>query len=130
MEPIKPALIRGGAEVPIRIRSLIIRRKQLAAMAFAIVKYGRKSGRLKSIQIFFAAMNTVLSETFGCRIALGGSSSYIHIGLLTFPFTIAGYLLEQAISVLGPLTLVFGRGIENMPEEDPMVCRAISHWWK
>jgi hypothetical protein len=125
MKPVIPVRVRGGADIPLKGRSLAIKNQKLARLVLAIIRFNKKYKQMKFLRLLFFALNNALTRTLSLRVAIGGSLDYIQIILLIFPPTVAGYLIEQAISnplitILVPLGLVFGRGIENIPEDDSL----------
>ena len=121
MKPIKPTMIRGGAEIPVNGRSLTIKSKKLAKLVAVILRLNRKYKTMKLLQIFFLALNASLTNTLGLRFAVGGSLDYTQFILIAFPATVGGFLMGQVIanplaSVFLPLAIVYGRGIEDIPD--------------
>lgn len=69
----------------------------------------------------FAILNTLLTSSVGLRFAVGGSLDVTQIILIAFPATVAGFILERVVenplaTVLLPLAIFYGRGIENVPD--------------
>lgn len=77
------------------------------------------------MQYFFLTFNTL----FGLRFALGGSLDYTQILLIAFPSTLGGFMIglttayPLAIALL-PLSILYGRGIEDIPDPSAK-CKAI-----
>jgi hypothetical protein len=77
------------------------------------------------LQYFFLTFNTL----FGLRFALGGSLDYTQILLIAFPSTLGGFMIglttayPLAIALL-PLSILYGRGIEDIPDPSAK-CKAI-----
>lgn len=128
MKTIKPPMMRGGTDIV--LRSVTIKSKKLTELVFKIIGLKKKYKQIKLLQLFFATLNSSLTINYGLRVALGGSLNYVDLIIITFPSTVAGYLMEQAISnplvtILGPLIVIFGRGIEDI-EDDPLEkCRLL-----
>lgn len=138
MEPIELPLIRGGDNQPIKGISLTIKNKRLARLIFGLIQYAKKRKELKLLQAILVTLNTSLTTNFAFRFAAGGSLNHIQILLLFFPSSVAGYMIQQAISnplvsIVGPLGLILGPGIEYIPEEDPieqckLLCKYIEQY--
>lgn len=129
-KPIKPIMERGGAEI--MVRSDTIKSKKLAKLVFKIIRLRKKYKQIKFLQLFFAALSSSLTFNLGLRVVVGGSLNYVNLIIIIFPSTVAGYLIEQAISnplvsILWPLILTFGRGGDDSKvEDDPLEkCRLL-----
>ena len=126
-KPLKLPLVRGGEKL--KGLSLLIRNKKLAILVRAIVNAKRKQKQLRLLRVFFVTFNALLTSSVGLRFAIGGSLDYTQFILIAFPSTVGGFLMGLAIanplaSVLLPLAILYGRGIEDIP--DPYEkCRAI-----
>jgi len=124
-KPLKLPLVRGGEKL--KGFSLLIKNKKLAILVRAIVTAKRKQLRLLSL--FFATFNALLTSSLGLSFAIGGSLDYTQFILIAFPSTVGGFLMGLAIpnpltSVLLPLAILYGRGIEDIP--DPYEkCKAV-----
>jgi len=126
-KPLKPPLFRGGDRP--RGLSLIIKNKKLANILMAIVNAKKKQKQLRLLSHFFFLLNTILSTGFGLRVAVSGSLDYTQIILLGLPFTVGGFVMAQLsshpiFSVLIPLAILSGRGIEDIPDPSEK-CRRI-----
>jgi len=118
-KPLKLPLVRGGDRL--KGVSLAIKSKRLAALVRAIVNAKRRQKQFKLLQIIFAILNASLTSSVGLRFAVGGSLDYTQFILIAFPSTVAGFLMGQVIanplaSVLLPLAIFYGRGIEDIPD--------------
>ena len=118
-KPLKLPLVRGGDRL--KGVSLAIKSKRLAALVRAIVNAKRRQKQFKLLQIIFAILNASLTSSVGLRFAVGGSLDYTQFILIAFPATVAGFLMGQVIanplaSVLLPLAIFYGRGIEDIPD--------------
>ena len=132
-KPLKLPLVRGGQIEPLEIEpleggpfeggpfegvSIVIKSKKLATLIIGIFNAKRKHKRLK---LLLALLNAALSSSAGLRLAVGGSLDYTQIILIAFPSTLGGFLVGQVIknpliSVLLPLAIFYGRGIEDIPD--------------
>ena len=118
-KPLKLPVVRGGDQF--RALSLRIRNNRLADLLRAIITASRKQKQLKLLQIMFAILNTLLTSSVGLRFAVGGSLDVTQIILIAFPATVAGFILERVVenplaTVILPLAILYGRGIENVPD--------------
>jgi len=119
-KPLKLPLVRGGAETP-KVLSLAIKNKRLAALIRAIATAKKSQKFLRLLQIYFAVLNASLTSSLGLRFAVGGSLHWTQIILISAPASVGGFLVGQAIanplsSVFLPLVILYGRGIENIPD--------------
>jgi len=81
----------------------------------------KKQKQLKLLQVFFFTFNALLTSSVGLRFAIGGSLNYTQIILIAFPSTIGGFMMglfaaNPLASVLLPLAILYGRGIEDIPD--------------
>lgn len=126
-KPLKLPVIRGGEFVslakPKWLVSLIIKNPKLAALIRAIVLVQSNQRKVQLLRKFFRLANDILTYTVSLRIALGVSLDYTQIILIAFPSTLGGFLLGlltanslPLASALLPLAVLFGRGIEDLPD--------------
>lgn len=135
-KPLKLPLVRGGETL--KGVSLAIKSKRLAALIRAIVNLKRMQKLFKLLQIYFAILNASLTSSVGLRFAVGGSLDYTQFILITFPATAGGFLMGQVIanplaSVFLPLAILFGRGIEDIPdpsEKCKLLCKVAEEFHK
>ena len=118
-KPLVIPLMRGGETL--KGLSLVIKSKRLAILIRAIIYAKRKQKLFKLLQINFVILNALLTSSVGLRIAIGGSLDYTQFILIAFPATIGGFLMGLVIanplaSVLLPLGILYGRGIEDIPD--------------
>ena len=118
-KPLKLPLVRGG-EI-IKGFSLLIKSKKLATLVRAIANAKRKQKQLRLLRAFFFTFNTLLTANVGLRFAIGGSLNYTQFILIAFPSTIGGFMIglvtaNPLASVLLPLAILYGRGIEDIPD--------------
>ena len=118
-KPLKLPLVRGG-EI-IKGFSLLIKSKKLATLVRAIANAKRKQKQLRLLRAFFFTFNTLLTANVGLRFAIGGSLNYTQFILIAFPSTIGGFMMglvtaNPLASVLLPLAILYGRGIEDIPD--------------
>lgn len=128
-KPLKVPLVRGGDGERLKGLSLLIKNKRLAKLIIAIVTAKRRQRQLRLLQYFFLTFNTLLTTSVGLRFALGGSLDYTQILLIAFPSTLGGFMIglttayPLAIALL-PLSILYGRGIEDIPDPSAK-CKAI-----
>jgi hypothetical protein len=126
-KPLKLPLVRGGDEL--EGFSLFIKSKKLANLITAIISSKKKQQQLRFLRIFFFTLNKLLTNGFSLRFALGGSLNYTQFILISCPSTLTGLIIGLVIanpltSILLPLTMLYIRGIEDIP--DPYQnCKAI-----
>jgi hypothetical protein len=130
MKPIKPIIKRGGAKI--MVRSATIKSQKLAKLVLKTIRLRKKYKQIKFLQLFFATLNSSLTFNLGLRVVVGGSLNYINLIIIIFSSTVADYLIEQAISnplvsILGPLIVTFGLGVDDSEvEDDPLEkCRLL-----
>lgn len=126
--------MRGGEFVcmtkPKWLWSIIIKNEKLATLIKAIVIVKDHERKLRLLRNFFWLANNILTYTVSLRIAIGGSFDYTQIILIGFPSLLGGFLVGLAnnplplAGVLLPLTVLFGRGIEDLPDPSRQ-CRLI-----
>jgi hypothetical protein len=126
-KPLKLPLVRGGESL--KGFSLVIKNKKIAMLVRAIINAKIKQKQLRLLQLCFFTFNTLLTNSVGLRFAIGGSLTYTQFILIAFPSTLGGLMVGLAIakplvSVLLPLTILYGRGIEDVPDPSEK-CRAI-----
>lgn len=119
-KPLKLPLVRGG-DSRILWYSLMIKSKRLAKILTFFDFFLHELWLLKFLQDCLIILNGLLTTSTGLHIAAGGSLSYIQIILIAFPSTIGGFLLGTiseypVVSALLPITILFGRGIEDVPD--------------
>jgi hypothetical protein len=129
--PFKVPVCRGGDEI--RGISLIIRNKKLSALVLKIVAARKNYRLIRFLQMYFAILNSILTNTLGIRVCLGGSMNYFQVVIIALPVTLTGFMISQIINPLTclvlPLSILYGRGIEQMSdpfEECRMLCKAVS----
>ena len=119
-KPLKLPVVRGGEEEEVIGLSLIIRNKTLAKLVRAIINAKKRQRKLRLLQKFFFIINAVLTSNVGLRFAVGGSLDYTQFILIAFPSTVAGFLMglvtENPLAILLPLSILYGRGIEDIPD--------------
>jgi hypothetical protein len=128
-KPLKLPLVRGGEFI--KGFSLAIKNKKLASIVRSIIDAKRKQKYLRLLQFSFFTLNTLLTSSIGLRFAVGTSLSYTQFILIAFPSTVGGFLITMVIenplaSVLLPLAILYGRGIENVPnpyEKCKVICQ-------
>ena len=133
-EPLRLPLIRGGDNV--RAFSLSIKSKKLAKIMMAVVNAKKNQKELRVLQEFLFILNALLTASTGFNIATGGSLNSVQIILIVFPSTVGGFLVGTIsayplASALLPITIVFGRGIENIPdpyEKCRFICKAAEEY--
>ena len=118
-KPLKLPLVRGGDKL--KGFSLLIKNKKLAILVRAIATAKRKQKQLRLLRVFFMTFNALLTSSVGLRFAVGGSLNYTQFILIAFPSTIAGFMMglvtaNPLVSVLLPLAMLYGRGIEDIPD--------------
>ena len=126
-KPLKFPLVRGGDDV-----SIIIKNKKFARLMRLLLTARKNQRLLQFLQANFTTLNLFLTATLDFRIAVGGSLDYTQIVLISGPSMLSGYLVAQIvknplISVFLPLTLLYGRGIQDI--QDPyescrLLCKA------
>lgn len=130
-KPLKLPAIRGGdlaSELdslgkPKLLLSLLIKNRKLSNLIRAIALVQSHQRKIQLLQSFFRLANNILTYTVSLRIAMGVSLDYTHIILIAFPSTLGGFLLGllatepfALASALLPLAVLFGRGIEDLPD--------------
>ena len=118
-KPLKLPLVRGGDRI--KGVSLSIKNKKLRNIVRAIVTAKRKQKQLRLLRQFFVIFNVLLTSGFGLRFAVDGSLDYTQFILIAFPSTVGGFLMGLAsaypiFSILVPLAILYGRGIEDIPD--------------
>jgi len=118
-KPLKLPLVRGGDEI--KGFSLLIKNEKFAKIVRALLDARRKHRQLRLLRQFLLILNTLLTSSLGLRFAAGGSLNYTQIILIAFPSTVGGLLIGLAssypvLSVLVPLAILSGRGIEDIPD--------------
>jgi hypothetical protein len=134
-KPLKLPLLRGG-DSRIREYYLMIKSKRLVKILRAIVQAKRSQKQLKLLQNCLIIFNGLLTGSTGLCIAAGGSLSYVQIILIAFPSSVGGFLLGTisdypVVSALLPITILLGRGIENVPdpyEKCRILCKAAEEY--
>jgi len=129
-KPLKLPLVCGG-EI-IKGFSLLIKSKKLAILVRAIANAKRTQKQLRLLRAFFFTFNTLLTYNVGLRFAIGGSLNYTQFILIALPSTVGGFMMGLVIanplaSVLLPLSILYGRGIEDIPdpyEKCKTLCKA------
>ena len=114
----KLPLVRGGDQNEL---TLVIKNKKLANLLITIIHAKKIEKQLRLLRIFFYTLNQLLTFSVGLRFAIGGSMDYTQFILIAFPSTVGGFLMGLAItnplaSVLLPLAILYGRGIEDIPD--------------
>jgi hypothetical protein len=129
-KPLKLPLVRGGDHI--KGVSLWIKNKKIAGFAQTILNAKRKQKQLRFLQLCFFALNTALTTKVGLRFAISGwlSLDYTQFILIAFPSTLGGLVMGLTLanplaSVLLPLAILYGRGIEDIPDPYEEKCKAI-----
>lgn len=133
-KPLKLPLVRGGDRI--KGVSLLIKNKKLRNIVRAIVNIKRKQKQLRLFREFFVIFNVLLTSGFGLRFAVGGSLDYTQVILIALPSTVGGFLMGLTsaypiFSVLVPLVILYGRGIEDIPdpyEKCRVICKAAEEY--
>jgi hypothetical protein len=117
---LKLPLVRGGKRIKKGI-SLAIRNKKLAAFLKALLETKRNQRLVKLLQIYLGILNQLLTYGVGIRFAVGGSLHTTQIILITVSGSVGGFLVGQILgnplaTVLFPLVILFGRGVEEIPD--------------
>lgn len=134
-KPVKLPLVRGGDD-KIKGVSLLIKNKKLRNIVITIFHTKRKQKQLRLLREFFVLFNALLTSGFGLRFAVGGSLNYTQVILIALPSTVGGFLVGLAsaypiFSVLVPLGILYGRGIEHIPdpyEKCRVICKAVEEY--
>jgi len=119
--------IRGG-----KIISLAMKNKRLSQLLAALLEAKKTQRQLKLLQMMFFVMNTVLVNSLGIGVAVGVSGFWVQILIISFPSGVAGFFLghllkHHLIGVLLPLAILYGRGVEDVPnpyENCQILCKA------
>jgi hypothetical protein len=127
-KPLKLPLVRGGDNI--KGVSLLIKNKKITALIQTILSVKRKQKQLRLLRLCFFAFNTALTTKIGLRFAIGGSLDYTQVILIAFPSTLGGLVMGLTLanplaSVLLPLAILYGRGIEDIPNPSEEKCKAI-----
>jgi len=120
-KPLKVPLVRGGERLEVKAFSLLIKNKKIAILIQAIANAKRKQKQLSFLRVFFMTFNALLTSSVGLRFAIGGSLNYTQFILIAFPSTLGGFMMglltaNPLVSVLLPLTILYGRGIKEIPD--------------
>ena len=112
--------LRGGDKA-IRGFSLVIKNKKLARLMQALAAIKENQKRLFIVKKFFFILNGLLTAGTGLRFAGGGALDFTQIILIAFPSTLGGVFMgliqdHPIIPVFLPILVLFGRGIENIPD--------------
>lgn len=131
---LKIPLVRGGDKM--KIFSFITENKMIAkiVMDFIFSKENEKKLLILQYTLFF--LNNILTDGFGLRVAVAVSPSFLQIILVVLPSTIGGFVLGTVssyplASALLPLTVLFGRKIEDVPdpaEQCRMICKVAEQY--
>lgn len=135
-KPVKLPLVRGGDRIKIKGVSLSIKKKKLSRIVKAIVTAKIKQKQLRLLRQFFVIFNVLLTSGFGLRFAVDGSLDYLQFILIALPSTVGGFLMGLAsaypiFSVLVPLAILYGRGIEDIPdpfEKCTLLCQTVEEY--
>jgi hypothetical protein len=127
-------LTKNGAEISSGV-SLVIRNKKFSAFLKALVEAKRSQKLLILLQIFFAILNHSLEYNLGLRIYVSGSLNFTQIILLAVSGSVSGILVGQILNPLAtmalPLMIMFGRGIEDVPdpqEKCKLICEIAENY--
>jgi len=118
-KPLKLPLVRGGDDL--KKIALLIKNKKIASLIKTIFNARRNQKQLRLLRLCFVTLNALLTTSVGLRFAVGGSLDYTQFVLIAFPSTVGGFVVGLVIanplaSVLLPLTILYGRGIEDIPD--------------
>ena len=135
-KPLKIPVFRGGDDSRIKGFSLILKNKKLSKLLMAVVNAKKKQRQLKLLSDFFLLLNTILTTSVGLRFAIGGSLTYSQIILFGLPSTLGGFMIglvgsHPLLSVLIPIGILAGRGIENIPNpynKCKLICEAAADY--
>lgn len=130
--PLRLPLVRGGDGNRIRGYSLVLKNKKLAQILLALMQAKKHHRKLRLLQEVLFYLNQLLTLGTGLRVAAAGSLSGVQILLIAFPSTVGGYLMALTydyplVSAVLPLAILFGRGIEEIPdpvEKCRLICQA------
>jgi hypothetical protein len=123
-------LVRGGKLI--KGISLSIKNKKFAAFLKLFLETKRKRKLVKLLQAYLYVLNQLLTYGVGVRFAVGGSLETTQIILISVSGSIGGFLAGQILKnplaiILLPLSLVIGRGIEEIPNPQKkceFICKA------
>ena len=122
---VKLPLLHGGDIKKLTALSLWIKSKKLALLLRVLTK--KKA--LQFLRIFLFASNGLLTLSSGFHFVVSGSLDYTQFILISFSPTLGGflmglYIVNPVASILLPLAILYGRGIEDIldPYEN---CKAI-----
>ena len=127
---------RGGDQTRHKVVNLIIKSKRLSRVLKALVEAKKHQKKLKLLQEALYTINTILTARAGLHILAGGSLNYIHIIFVAAPSSLAGFLMalklpNPLISTLVPILILYGRGIEDIPdsfEKCRIICKAAEEY--